>query len=195
MLYALCCSCLQVSLCQYASSALLSSRAAPPPAPQAPAAARETPQERLKRIMAAQLNKQLNKDHLATAHKRLQVGDVGAGPGRHSRCTAQRTPPSACRWAATPCDVEAVTGVACRRFVCAALVMCSPLPGAAAVPALQASSCLCMLWKRQQGVCVHTQPANPSAAADAGSVCPALHHHHHQHQHQHAAAWPGQQAC
>ncbi len=45
----------------------------------AAAAAKETPQERLKRIMAAQLNKQAQKDNLATAQKKLQVGHGGVG--------------------------------------------------------------------------------------------------------------------
>ena len=48
------------------------------------APAKETPQERLKRIMAAQFNKQLNKDKAAAAQKQLQVGE-GCGRGRSSR--------------------------------------------------------------------------------------------------------------
>jgi hypothetical protein len=50
----------------------------------APAAARETPQERLKRLMQAQLNKAAQKDSLANAHKKIQVcmaATFGA-PGR-----------------------------------------------------------------------------------------------------------------
>lgn len=35
---------------------------------------KETPQERLKRLMQAQLNKQQQKDHLTTAQKKVQVG-------------------------------------------------------------------------------------------------------------------------
>ncbi|GIL46948.1 hypothetical protein Vafri_3819 [Volvox africanus] len=38
------------------------------------ALAKETPQERLKRIMAAQLNKQAQKDHLVATQRKLQVG-------------------------------------------------------------------------------------------------------------------------
>lgn len=36
-------------------------------------AAKETPQERLKRLMQAQLNKAAQKDSLANAHKKIQV--------------------------------------------------------------------------------------------------------------------------
>lgn len=39
---------------------------------------KETPQERLKRIMAAQLNKQAQKDHLVAAQRKLQVGQAGS---------------------------------------------------------------------------------------------------------------------
>eukprot|EP00775_Hariotina_reticulata_P011676 gene11676-11819_t len=39
----------------------------------APAAAKETPQERLKRLMQAQLNKAAQKDSLANAHKKIQA--------------------------------------------------------------------------------------------------------------------------
>eukprot|EP00798_Chlamydomonas_sp_ICE-L_P001560 gene1560-32942_t len=50
----------------------------PPPASSlgaAPSAPVETPQERLKRIMQAQLNKQAQKDVVVTEKKKLQVGD------------------------------------------------------------------------------------------------------------------------
>ncbi len=36
--------------------------------------ARETPQERIKRLMAAQLNKKIQKDSVSAAQKKLQVG-------------------------------------------------------------------------------------------------------------------------
>lgn len=41
--------------------------------PSAPAAAKETPQERLKRLMQAQLNKAAQKDSLAVAQRKIQV--------------------------------------------------------------------------------------------------------------------------
>ncbi|KAG2445716.1 hypothetical protein HXX76_000322 [Chlamydomonas incerta] len=49
------------------------SAAAAPAAAGAPAGVKETPQERLKRIMAAQLNKQAQKDNIQAAQKKLQV--------------------------------------------------------------------------------------------------------------------------
>jgi hypothetical protein len=49
---------------------------ATPAAAAAAAVPKDTPQERLKRIRAAQLNKQLNKDHTAVMQKKLQVGET-----------------------------------------------------------------------------------------------------------------------
>ncbi len=53
--------------------------AAPGAAPGAAGGVKETPQERLKRIMAAQLNKQAQKDNIQATQKKLQVGAVGRG--------------------------------------------------------------------------------------------------------------------
>jgi hypothetical protein len=47
---------------------------------QAPAAKAETPQERLKRIMQAQLNKQLKKDTVTQTQKKFQVSSEEAAP-------------------------------------------------------------------------------------------------------------------
>lgn len=61
---------------------------------QAAAAAKETPQERLKRLMQAQLNKQQQKDHLSNAQKRLQVGvllGAQAGASKAGRLAGWRS--------------------------------------------------------------------------------------------------------
>lgn len=39
---------------------------------------KETPQERLKRIMQAQLNRQAQKDNVVAAQKKMQVGSVSS---------------------------------------------------------------------------------------------------------------------
>ncbi len=54
----------------------------------AAAPAKETPQERLKRIMQAQLNKQAQKDVVVTQNKKLQVSVLGGWADGAGRSTA-----------------------------------------------------------------------------------------------------------
>lgn len=82
------------------SSKLLVSLQAPAAAAAAPAAAgKETPQERLKRLMQAQLNKAAQKDSLAVAQRKIQV------------CTgSNRVAVESCCWCRTRCGLGMLAG-------------------------------------------------------------------------------------
>ncbi|GFR43558.1 hypothetical protein Agub_g4651 [Astrephomene gubernaculifera] len=56
------------------------------------ASVKETPQERLKRIMAAQLNKQAQKDHLVAAQRKLQVEKEKEARQAFERVVMRRSP-------------------------------------------------------------------------------------------------------
>ncbi|EFJ50870.1 hypothetical protein VOLCADRAFT_103657 [Volvox carteri f. nagariensis] len=60
--------------------------------PAGAAAVKETPQERLKRIMAAQLNKQAQKDHLVAAQRKLQVEKEKEARQALERVVMRRSP-------------------------------------------------------------------------------------------------------
>lgn len=60
------------------------------------AAGKETPQERLKRLMQAQLNKAAQKDSLANAQKQIQVCKGLAGPGWQNSLVLQLSGISGC---------------------------------------------------------------------------------------------------